>query len=112
MPAARQVWQYNCHQRAWTTHRKNLSHRNVPRRKAPGGCSIATLVVERTQMEAVATQGQNPQKDSRFGSLTRRPQMILYLDSSAIVKQYVDEAGSAEVREAVMRSDISGTSVI
>ena len=38
--------------------------------------------------------------------------MILYLDSSAIVKQYVDEAGSAEVREAVAQSDISGTSVI
>ena len=38
--------------------------------------------------------------------------MILYLDSSAIVKQYVAEAGSAEVREAVTQSDINGTSVI
>jgi uncharacterized protein len=38
--------------------------------------------------------------------------VILYLDSSAIVKQYVIETGSAEVREAVARSDISGTSVI
>jgi len=38
--------------------------------------------------------------------------MILYLDSSAIVKQYVVETGSAEVRDAVAQSDINGTSVI
>jgi predicted nucleic acid-binding protein len=38
--------------------------------------------------------------------------VILYLDSSAIVKQYIDEAGSSEVREAVAQSEISGTSVI
>jgi predicted nucleic acid-binding protein len=38
--------------------------------------------------------------------------MILYLDSSAIVKHYVDEAGSAEVRQAVAESEINGTSVI
>jgi uncharacterized protein len=38
--------------------------------------------------------------------------MILYLDSSAIVKQYVFEAGSAEIRQAVAESEISGTSVI
>ena len=38
--------------------------------------------------------------------------MILYLDSSAIVKQYVDELGSAEVRQAVAESKINGTSVI
>ena len=38
--------------------------------------------------------------------------MILYLDSSAIVKQYVDETGSAEVRRAVAESETNGTSVI
>ena len=38
--------------------------------------------------------------------------MILYLDSSAIVKQYVVETGSAEVRQAVTESEINGTSVI
>lgn len=38
--------------------------------------------------------------------------MILYLDSSAIVKQYVAETGSDEIRKAVAQSDIIGTSVI
>ena len=38
--------------------------------------------------------------------------MILYLDSSAIVKQYVFETGSAEVRLAVGESEINGTCVI
>jgi predicted nucleic acid-binding protein len=38
--------------------------------------------------------------------------MILYLDSSAIVKQYVVETGSAEIQAAVAQSDSNGTSVI
>jgi predicted nucleic acid-binding protein len=38
--------------------------------------------------------------------------MILYLDSSAIVKQYVAEFGSRETHDAVIQSEINGTSVI
>jgi len=38
--------------------------------------------------------------------------MILYLDSSAIVKQYVIELGSAEIRQAILQSEINGTAVI
>jgi predicted nucleic acid-binding protein len=37
--------------------------------------------------------------------------MILYLDSSAIVKQYVTEVGSPEVQDAVAQSEVNGTSV-
>ena len=38
--------------------------------------------------------------------------MILYLDSSAIVKQYVVEEGSVELRDAVAKGEIAGTSVV
>jgi predicted nucleic acid-binding protein len=38
--------------------------------------------------------------------------VILYLDSSAIVKQYVVELGSVEIHNAVAQSEINGTSVI
>ena len=38
--------------------------------------------------------------------------MILYLDSRAIVKQYVVEEGSAELRDAVAKGEIAGTSVV
>ena len=38
--------------------------------------------------------------------------MIAYLDSSALVKLYVAEAGSKETAEIVKRADILGTSVI
>ena len=37
--------------------------------------------------------------------------MILYLDSSAIVKQYVVELGSSEVFDAVGQSEMNGTAV-
>ena len=38
--------------------------------------------------------------------------MILYLDSSALVKRYVDEPGSAVVGEAISRAAIIGTGLI
>jgi uncharacterized protein len=38
--------------------------------------------------------------------------MILYLDSSAIVKKYVDEMGSVLIRDAVEQAEIVGTAVI
>jgi len=38
--------------------------------------------------------------------------MILYLDSSAIVKQYVLELGSPEVQDATARSAVNGTAVV
>jgi predicted nucleic acid-binding protein len=38
--------------------------------------------------------------------------MILYLDSSALVKRYVVEMGSQEVVQAIAQSDIAGTVVI
>ena len=38
--------------------------------------------------------------------------MILYVDSSAIVKQYVTEAGSDEVNEACDRAEAVGTASI
>ena len=38
--------------------------------------------------------------------------MILYLDSSAIVKQYVVEEGTPDLRNAVARAEIAGTSVV
>lgn len=38
--------------------------------------------------------------------------MILYLDSSALVKRYVVEIGSQEVVEAIAQADITGTVVI
>ncbi len=38
--------------------------------------------------------------------------MILYLDSSAIVKQYVFELGSMEVQSAVGESEINATTVM
>lgn len=38
--------------------------------------------------------------------------MIVYLDTSALVKLYVQEAGSAEVRQAIARADLVATSLI
>jgi predicted nucleic acid-binding protein len=38
--------------------------------------------------------------------------MILYLDSSALVKRYVEEPGWREVAEAVERADLVGTVVV
>ena len=38
--------------------------------------------------------------------------MILYLDSSGIVKKYVDENGSSEIHDAVARADAVGTASI
>src|SRR5688500_9291144 len=38
--------------------------------------------------------------------------MILYLDSSAIVKQYVLEFGSPEIQSAAEESDVTGTAVV
>src|SRR6266850_2243404 len=38
--------------------------------------------------------------------------MILYLDSSAIVKHYVAELGSAEIQSAAEESEVNGTAVV
>ena len=38
--------------------------------------------------------------------------MILYLDSSALVKRYVAEPGSPDVNEAISRADLIGTALI
>lgn len=38
--------------------------------------------------------------------------MILYLDTSSLVKLYVEEAGSAEVRDLVERASVVATSVV
>ena len=38
--------------------------------------------------------------------------MILYLDTSSLVKLYVDEAGSGEVRKLVERAGVVSTSVV
>ena len=38
--------------------------------------------------------------------------MILYLDASALVKRYVAEAGSAEVREAITQATAVGTALL
>lgn len=38
--------------------------------------------------------------------------MILYLDTSALVKLYAREAGSADVKQAVARADLVATSLI
>ena len=38
--------------------------------------------------------------------------MILYLDASALVKRYVDEPGSPDVREAIARAEVAGTALI
>jgi predicted nucleic acid-binding protein len=38
--------------------------------------------------------------------------MILYLDSSALVKRYVREAGSTEVEELIAQADAVGTGLI
>ena len=38
--------------------------------------------------------------------------MILYLDSSAIVKLYTGEAGTLEVDDAIAEADVSGTTVL
>ena len=38
--------------------------------------------------------------------------MILYLDTSALVKLYAREVGSAEVKRAVVRADLVATSLV
>lgn len=38
--------------------------------------------------------------------------MILYLDTSSLIKLYVAEAGSTEVRRLVDRADVASTSVV
>lgn len=38
--------------------------------------------------------------------------MILYLDASALVKRYVEEAGSADVAAAIERSRLTATAVV
>jgi len=35
--------------------------------------------------------------------------LIIYLDTSALIKLYIQEAGSAQVREQVNQADLSGT---
>lgn len=38
--------------------------------------------------------------------------MILYLDTSALVKRYVAEPGTAEVAQAIASAEVAGTSII
>ena len=38
--------------------------------------------------------------------------MILYLDSSAIVKKYVSESGSVEVQSAIEQAEAVATTVV
>jgi predicted nucleic acid-binding protein len=38
--------------------------------------------------------------------------MILYLDSSALVKRYVAEPGSTEVNDAIPTAEVIGTAII
>ena len=38
--------------------------------------------------------------------------MILYLDSSALVKRYVTEIGSQEVAQAISQAQVTGTAII
>lgn len=38
--------------------------------------------------------------------------MIVYLDSSALVKRYVEEEGSSDVAEFIDRADICGTAIV
>lgn len=38
--------------------------------------------------------------------------MILYLDASALVKRYVAELGSPEVRSAISRAEVTGTALL
>lgn len=38
--------------------------------------------------------------------------MILYLDASALVKRYIEEKGSSEVKEVLAKAKVVGTSII
>ena len=47
-----------------------------------------------------------------FGHRRRGPSLILYLDTSALLKDYLEEEGAAVVREAIARASRLATSVI
>ena len=63
-------------------------------------------------MEAVAPNREDAREKNGFRFVARGPRLILYLDSSAIVKRYIHETGSVEVRAAVESSLVLGTSVL
>jgi predicted nucleic acid-binding protein len=68
--------------------------------------------LERQKVAARSAESKTPGQYSDLRSVAGRPGLILYLDSSAIVKQYIVELGSEEVHHAVAQSEINGTSVI
>jgi hypothetical protein len=67
--------------------------------------------LERRQAEG-AVAGPAAQGRPGVGCGHRGPALILYLDTSSLVKLYVEGSGSAEVRRLVEQAEIVATSVV
>ena len=67
--------------------------------------------MERRQADRSATSSENVAQDRR-GSGPRRSPVTLYLDTSSLVKLYVEEAGSDDVRELVAQATVVATSIV
>src|SRR5688572_9755261 len=63
-------------------------------------------------MASIGSGDKITQSHSCVRSVAGRSRMILYLDSSAIVKKYVAEPGSAQIQQAVDQAEAAGTAVI
>jgi predicted nucleic acid-binding protein len=69
--------------------------------------------MERKEAESrKAIEHQNPGEEDDFGNRIGKPGLVLYLDTSAIVKKYVLEKGSDEVIRAIANAQAAGTARI
>src|SRR5438067_6026112 len=68
--------------------------------------------MERQEVETVGRSCERARQSDGFRFVARGPRLILYLDSSAIVKQYVFERGSNDIGSAAGSAEISGTSIL
>lgn len=70
----------------------------------------------RSQLERRQTRGIEPAaaspREERIGHRSGRPALIVYLDTSSLIKLYIEESGSAEVERLVEKASLVCTSVI
>lgn len=69
--------------------------------------------MEREKIEGrKAAEYQDPGKEDDLGHRAGKPGLILYLDTSAIVKKYIPERGSAEIIQAIATAQSAGSALI
>ena len=65
----------------------------------------------RRQAQGVGRPSKSPRQDG-LGDRPGRPALIVFLDTSGLIKLYVEEEGSAEARELVAAAVVVATSVL